>query len=269
MVPVNFFVVGNKRSGTSLLARLLNLHPEIYCTHESDLAWLIHQAQQRNESPWKATEGGWEYSLDDPVGLRHTVRTLGKKFWQQADYSNPKEVFDKGTSLLMSLGDKVDAVKAKPEQVRFLGDKKPVQYADPVVRTWLDDEFEPLYLHSVRHPRNCISSMRETALIPWWNDDLREVTDQWARHEQWALSIPEENRFTYRYEDLVANPVGVMRALYARLGASQPSAMVRKKIRNSVLPQDNRTLVDIPYTKRAKEVMEIHGYGPKNVKERP
>ena len=31
------FVVGNKRSGTSLLVRLLNAHPGVYVSHESDI----------------------------------------------------------------------------------------------------------------------------------------------------------------------------------------------------------------------------------------
>jgi len=31
------FLVGNKRSGTSQLVRLLNLHPKIFVAHESDV----------------------------------------------------------------------------------------------------------------------------------------------------------------------------------------------------------------------------------------
>ena len=32
--PKPVFFIGNKRSGTSLLVRLMNLHPEVFVTHE-------------------------------------------------------------------------------------------------------------------------------------------------------------------------------------------------------------------------------------------
>ena len=37
------FIIGNKRSGTSQLVRILNLHPEIFIAHESDIIWILHQ----------------------------------------------------------------------------------------------------------------------------------------------------------------------------------------------------------------------------------
>jgi hypothetical protein len=37
------FIVGNKRSETSQLVRILNLHPQVFEYHESDISWILYQ----------------------------------------------------------------------------------------------------------------------------------------------------------------------------------------------------------------------------------
>jgi hypothetical protein len=41
--PRPLFIIGSKRSGTSLLVSLLNQHPRVLVTHESDLVWILYQ----------------------------------------------------------------------------------------------------------------------------------------------------------------------------------------------------------------------------------
>ena len=36
------FIVGNKRSGSTHLMRLLNLHENIFVTNESDIVWVLY-----------------------------------------------------------------------------------------------------------------------------------------------------------------------------------------------------------------------------------
>src|SRR5947209_8001096 len=62
-MPRQVFLMGNKRSGTSLLVRLLNLHPEVFASHESDILWILFQA--RKEWPEKFECHPW----DGPLGM--------------------------------------------------------------------------------------------------------------------------------------------------------------------------------------------------------
>ena len=37
------FIIGNKRWGTSQLVRMLNLHPLMFVSDESDISWILYQ----------------------------------------------------------------------------------------------------------------------------------------------------------------------------------------------------------------------------------
>src|SRR3954454_6758131 len=69
-MPYLFFV-GNKRSGTSLLVELLNFHPDVFVTPESDIVWILYQMR-----------GGWPetfqcYPWDGPAGMNRTLEAAG------------------------------------------------------------------------------------------------------------------------------------------------------------------------------------------------
>jgi hypothetical protein len=56
------FLVGNKRSGTTQLVGVLNLHPQIFVSHESDVAWILYQfhtEQTFRGHPWDSQRGMW------------------------------------------------------------------------------------------------------------------------------------------------------------------------------------------------------------------
>jgi len=60
------FAAGNKRSGSTLMVRLLNLHPEVLVTHEADTSWIVYQmVKQMN------FEG---YPLDGNGRMRITLK---------------------------------------------------------------------------------------------------------------------------------------------------------------------------------------------------
>jgi len=49
------FIVGNKRSGSTQLMALLNLHPNIFVSNESDIIWILyrfHNNQDIVPYPW-------------------------------------------------------------------------------------------------------------------------------------------------------------------------------------------------------------------------
>ena len=55
------FVLGNKRSGTSLLTGLINFHPQVFLSYETDAVWMIYRLYSG-----KALD---RYEWDGRVGL--------------------------------------------------------------------------------------------------------------------------------------------------------------------------------------------------------
>lgn len=44
--PRPLFIIGNKRSGSTLMTDLPNVHPRVFVSHESDIAWILYQARE-------------------------------------------------------------------------------------------------------------------------------------------------------------------------------------------------------------------------------
>jgi len=66
--PKPLFVIGSKRSGSTLMANLLNAHPRVFVSHESDILWILYQA--RNGPPARYVR----HPLDSELMMRSTVR---------------------------------------------------------------------------------------------------------------------------------------------------------------------------------------------------
>src|SRR5262245_35628763 len=64
--PKPLFLVGNKRSGTSHLVRLLNAHPSVFVAHEADVVWILYQMAQGLQRQC--------YAWDGPRGMEATVK---------------------------------------------------------------------------------------------------------------------------------------------------------------------------------------------------
>ena len=113
------FVVGNKRSGTSLLVRLLNAHPNLYMSHESDILWLLYCHD--NGLPFEP------HPDDGFLGASYTLKQAAQFF--DSDKRIP-EIFERVQHHLMRVGSPwLDAME-KPA-LTCMGDKKPVQMTDP------------------------------------------------------------------------------------------------------------------------------------------
>ncbi|MBA3483982.1 MAG: sulfotransferase, partial [Pirellulales bacterium] len=54
--------MGNKRSGSTLLVNMLNEHPEVCVTHESDIIWTLYQCRHGMPKQFRSFE------LDAPRG---------------------------------------------------------------------------------------------------------------------------------------------------------------------------------------------------------
>lgn len=128
------FTVGTKRSGTSLFSRLINQHPQIYITHESDLIWILYQHQQ-NQIPQP-------YAYDIPGGMNATL----EKIQPLKPNSSIPELFYENTLKLLTYGSTIQNTYNKiqppknPQDIKYLGDKKPVQHSDPQIRKFIQTQ---------------------------------------------------------------------------------------------------------------------------------
>src|SRR6185369_13955900 len=96
-------LIGNKRSGTSHLVRLLNLHSEVFVTHESDVVWIIYQLAKR--LPFSC------YPWDGPLGMEATLKVCSEIIQEQQDHpfaeGTVARLFDRIERQLMTRGSEV------------------------------------------------------------------------------------------------------------------------------------------------------------------
>ena len=256
-MPRGLFLLGNKRSGSSLLARLLSLHPRVRVTHESDLAWILYQA--RDGWPQRFRCHPW----DGPLGMRATLRSCGSLLRSTlAAGEETAAVFRRVQSALP--GEEAP----RPETLAWLGDKKPVQQADPRVHAFLRDRFaDARYVHLVRHPRAVVASMIEAAgrwqVAPaWWKREPRRILERWAVHEEWALrAVALGDAHGLRFEDLCRDPAETLGALFGFLGLDLPGE-IADRARELVRPDPNRKheAFALPSHPRADRLLERYGY---------
>ena len=70
--PRPLFLVGSKRSGSTLLANLLNVHSQVFVTHEADPAWILYQLFSGRSKPLE------RYADDDAKGMIASLEECGE-----------------------------------------------------------------------------------------------------------------------------------------------------------------------------------------------
>ena len=263
--PGYLFTLGNKRSGTTLLVELLNLHPAIFITHESDVIWLLYQAALGR--PFQG------YPWDGSVGMDATV-TPCRKYLEDAREQLPaqkdsiKDLFLRVERHLMYHGSQVQQPEPGKSPL-WMGDKKPVQQADPEIFNFILQYFpDARFVHIVRHPQAVVASMlaagRSWGAVAYWKGSADSVLERWTIHEEWVIAARDEypdRVYSLRFEDLQMNPVESMTALFRFLDLDMPPA-ISETIRNHVQPpgQGKYNTFKLPPSDRADAVMLRYDY---------
>lgn len=267
------FFLGNKRSGTSHLVRLMNVHPSVFVTHESDAVWILYQAAQ--------AQSFRRYPRDGGLGMRATLEAcsslLGPDPRATLDLVGVRELFFAIQRHLMEHGSSVQAPCPGRSPI-WMGDKKPVQQADPVVLSFIATHFpDARYLHIVRDPRAVIASSerltgtRRDQIGPDIVDDdglrhrggLPLSADSWASAEEWVEQAKRRGLpvHSLRFEDLTADPGPVMRAVFEFLEI-RPADGQLQDMRAMTASAMNQKYADAPFevSERARRIMEVFGY---------
>ena len=248
------FIIGNKRSGTSQLVRILNLHPQVFVSHESDIAWILHQWLQ--DRPLVAHE--W----DSDRGLRTTLAAGGHLLRRDA---TPLANYQAVQLALMEKGTPWLPAQQKPE-VLWVGDKKPMQHTDPAVLAFLLQHFpEARFLHIVRHPFVVAASsdrFNETADGDFWLGlSTGEKVERWAYHEEQVRQLREKlpaRVHTLRYEDLCRHTERELAGVFQFLQLTPDPAVLREAARQThPLP---RPIPPLPCSPAATRIAADYGY---------
>ena len=223
------FIVGNKRSGTSHLVRLLNLHPQVFVSHESDVVWALYQFSQ--DQPFQS------HPWDSDRGLRHTLESCSDLFRKER---SPRQNLLAIQRRLMERGTPFLPAQTKGELL-WIGDKKPFQHGDPKLVAFILEHFpDAHFMHIVRHPvAVAISSDRFNEKRGgdfWLGLALEEKVERWTFHEQQALSLREklpDRVHGLRYEDLCERTGEEMSRVFAFLELTTNPAILAEAARQT------------------------------------
>ena len=245
------FVLGNKRSGTSHLSRLLNLYPKIFVAPEADLVWALYR-RSRGQSIS-------QYPMDGPRGLAETVRLYGNELLDPAASTN--DIFWRILSRLARTHGKI------LNDMEWAGDKKPVQHADPRIfefirTTWPNAKF----VHIVRHPAAVIASKKAAlashlSFMTVWDRPDDEMLAFWTENERRVLSYKAAGApiFSIALPAFIRDPAAVLSSLFDFLDLSEDTNVYRTA-RSITVEQDKKyDLNALPLTPEAKAIVDLYG----------
>lgn len=295
--PRPLFVIGNKRSGSTLMTDLLNVHPRVFVSHESDIAWILYQAREQRPDRFEP------HPLDSSLMLSSTVkscaRILRSTLGERPGRAEVVEAFYRAQAQLMKnylrpsfkqrlkraakvLGKRPTparlwhALRQKPELLRkenlaWTGDKKHAQLLDPAVQSFLRSHFpDARYVHVVRHPKGVVASTMQAAerwseVPAYFKGSAEQILEQWAVHEEWAIEAKgggENPVLTVRLEDLWSDPLPVMSEVlkFLDLEMTDGFAELIPQMVYKRDPNQKYASFPLPDVPRAARIMQIYGY---------
>lgn len=203
------FFVGNVRSGTSMMVRILNEHPNVYVSHESDILWILYQYSEYGELKHRSFGG--------QKAIKYTMKNFSK-------YLNPEksvqENFIKVQKKLMKHGSLWLPAMEKKE-LSYIGDKSPNLFV-------VDDDFfefvkfnfpDSVYIHLVRHPKDFVASIkkRRKAYLYFGNND-DAVLRWWIMAEKKVIELKKKIPIiSITYKELCRDTNKIMNNLFKLL----------------------------------------------------
>jgi hypothetical protein len=203
-----FFIVGNPRSGTTLLRFILCSHSEIYIPEET--GFLVHLQK-------------FDYPALTTGQITSLVRELGQMNYEWQGLVQDEQRFathHEGKTLGQVISE-LYLLKGKLHHATRWGDKGPsyVSSMDTIAQTFPDSQF----IHMIRDGRDCcVSSMAKWGHQHWYFDALYLMKNWKTNIERGQASGRKLGRNRYleiRYEDLVSDQLSTVKTICSFLNA--------------------------------------------------
>ena len=236
-----YFIFGHARSGTTMLARLIRLHPEVHCNYQAHFftrAPLLESLVADEEvGAWlKRNSNRWNHGKDlSPVILRAV-----------ADYIMEREARLEGKRIV---GDKSPNSLLDGESVRLMHKVYPDARLIYIIRDGRDTVISHRFQAFIDFPQHLtqedlriradFAEMPEPFLAGkrsiFTEQSLRRAAEGWVRNvsetEQLGKQLYGERYFSLRYEDLLERPWEEMGRVWDFLGAVPAEAELQPALK--------------------------------------
>ncbi len=239
-----FFIYGHARSGTTLLARLVRLHPQVYCNYQAHFFTRQPLLESLIANPetgeWLARRSNrWNRGKDlSPVVLRAT-----------ADFIMERDARREGKGGMgCVVGDKSPNSLMDGESVRLTHKVYPDASLVYIIRDGRDTALSHRFQNFIEHPES-LSGEDKKILDDFTQDAqpflsgqhsvftekaIRQAALGWVRNvsetDQMARQYYGERYFHLRYEDLLEDPLGEMSRLWAFLSVDAGVPGLKKAV---------------------------------------
>ena len=249
------FIVGHKRSGTTLMAKLLNTISQVFVSSESDTLWILyqnfHNVVYRN------------YPYDGPYAMQKNLSHYEHLIKKE------KSVWENYISIQqrIMLDGFIHLEPMNKTSLSYIGDQKPFQNADPQIVDFVEQHFpQPRYLHIIRHPSMVLNSCRNFGPNSdggwmWKTLPDEEILSRWTIVEKWILQLKE--RFPklildLRYEDLTRSPQQEIKRIYSFLNLPVLNETLNQGIR--MIESNKKEIIKRKFSKETLRIMSLYGY---------
>lgn len=226
-----FFVIGFPRSGTTMLQCMLNAHPRLACPAET--RFMIPAYERRKHSGDMRVLANREKLADGMLNNKYRhLQDLG------VDKAVLREAMVNSAGTLGSFCAAPYEAFAKQNGKERWGDKHPryTRHVDMLLDLFPGAQI----VHLIRDPRDGVESLMR---MPWYNRDRYHATWHWAMVDDIGRglreSLPTNQYFELKYEEVVMDPEGALRPLAEFLGEEFHEYMCHPEIgAGSGLPPD-------------------------------
>lgn len=239
-----FFIYGHARSGTTLLARLIKLHPQVHCNYQAHFFTRQPLLESLVASPqigeWLGRRSNrWNRGKDlSPVVLRAA-----------ADFIMEREARTEGKGGAgCVVGDKSPNSLLDGESIRLTHKIYPDAYIIYIIRDGRDTALSHRFQNFIEHPESLSGEDRKildefTKEPQLFLNGQRSVFSEkaiyqaargWVRNvgetDQLARQLYSERYFHVRYEDLLADPFAEMSRLWSFLGVEKDTPGLKSAV---------------------------------------
>ena len=250
------FIIGNKRSGSTQMMRLLNLHPKIFISNETDILWILYHFHNSLELK--------PYPHDSPTGMNKSLELASHLLDKKNTVEENFVIYQK---YIMKKGF-LRGGKFNKTNLFYLGDQKPYQNAEPKMIQFILENFKNAkFIHLIRHPFLVTASSKrflDGNNDIWGGLNEEELMDKWCFHEKNVKKAIAEYKiefFRIKYSDMVSNTKIVLANLFDFLELKYDDAILSEA--RKITKLNFKPIRNLKINSEQKELMFSYGFPDK------